>query len=139
VLTKQPDEYRQDSREFILGPFQTVEYKYRIENGGSMVFSWEATGIVRWDLHSEPDGGAQGYAESFAQQDGTKDHGTYTAPFSGIHGWYWENIGKKDVRITLATAGFYAAAQEFSDGGSVVHEVRDLRGNVVKRPQAMKR
>lgn len=134
VVVSQEGEHRLDSREFVLGPFQAVEYKYRIEKGGGMVFSWQATGRVRSDLHSEPDGAEPGYAESFDQREGTAGNGTYTAPFSGIHGWYWENVDTKDVRITLTTAGFYSAAQEFFGGGSVSHEVRDLRGNVVKPP-----
>ena len=135
VLASQPDEYRTDSREFVLGPYQAVEYTYRIEKGGSMLFSWQATGTVRWNLHSQPDGAAQDYAESFDQREGSKAHGTYVAPFSGIHGWYWENVDKKDVRITLTTAGFYSGAQESFDGGSASHDVKDPRGNVVKRPQ----
>ncbi len=35
-----------------------------------------------------------------------------TAPFTGIHGWYWENAGKGDLTITLTTSGFYTAAEE---------------------------
>ena len=135
VVIQQADEYRLDSHEFVLGPYQFVEYKYRIEKDGSVLFSWQATGMVRSNLHSEPDGAAPGYAESFDQREGTQGHGTYTAPFSGVHGWYWENVDKKDVRITLATAGFYSGALEFSDGGITVQDVKDLHGNVIKRPQ----
>ena len=99
-----------------------------------MLFSWSATGLVRSDLHSEPDGAKPGYAESFDQAEGTSGNGTYTAPFSGIHGWYWENVDKKEVRVTLYTSGFYSGATEFFGGGTVGHEVRDLRGGLVKRP-----
>jgi hypothetical protein len=132
VLTAQPGEYRVDKIEFVLGPFESVEYKYRIEQGGSMLFSWQSTGQVVAELHSEPDGAPKGYAETFDKQQGTAQHGTYTAPFSGIHGWYWENVDKKDVRIILTTAGFYSKALEFSGGGTFDHEVRDLRGNPVQ-------
>jgi len=132
VVTSQPGEYRVDKIEFVLGPFESVEYKYRIEQGGGMVFSWQATGLVASELHSEPDGAPKGYAETFDKQKGTNHNGTYSAPFSGIHGWYWENVDKKDVRITLTTAGFYSKGIEFSGGGAFDHEVRDLRGNPVK-------
>jgi hypothetical protein len=133
VVAAEPGEYRTDARDFILGPFQAVEYKYRIEKGRSMLFSWTATGQVRSDLHSEPDGAPQGYAESFEQREGTDGHGHYTAPFGGIHGWYWENIDSKEVTITLATAGFYSESIEFFGGGRTAHAVRDPRGHVVPR------
>ena len=134
AIALQPAEFRVDAREFVLGPFQSVEYKYRIEQGGSMLFSWQATGLVASELHSEPDGAPQGFAETFDKQQGTSSHGAYNAPFGGMHGWYWENVDKTEVRVSLETAGFYSWAREFFDGGQIDHEVRDLTGNPVRRP-----
>ena len=37
-----------------------------------------------------------------------RGHGSFTAPFSGIHGWYWENFGTTPVTIQLMSAGFYS-------------------------------
>ena len=42
--------------------------------------------------------------------------GTLTAPFSGIHGWYWENTTDQPVTVTLTTAGFYNLSHEFRSG-----------------------
>ena len=56
-----------------------------------MLFSWQATGALDYNLHSAPDGAPPGYAESFDAQVNDRAHGSYTAPFTGIHGWYWEN------------------------------------------------
>jgi hypothetical protein len=100
-----------------------VEYKYRLQEGASMLYSWKATGEVAIDLHSEPDGAPEGYAESFESRNSSGSSGTYTAPFSGIHGWFWENRGRETVVVTLTTAGFYSGAQEFRDGGIFEHEV----------------
>ena len=66
-----------------------------------MVYSWTATGPVIYDFHSEPEGAPPGYAESFDKAQAPAANGTYTAPFSGIHGWFWENPGTKLVTITL--------------------------------------
>ncbi len=44
TLTSQDEAYSVNSVEFTLGPFESVEYKYRLEEGGSMLYSWEATG-----------------------------------------------------------------------------------------------
>ena len=35
------------------------------------------------------------------------------APFPGIHGWYWENPGDREVTVTLKAAGFYNMSHEF--------------------------
>jgi hypothetical protein len=127
AIEPQPAPYKLDSTEFELGPYEFLEYKYRIEKGGAMIFSWQATGPVMYDFHSEPDGAPEGYAQSFDKQQTSQAHGTYTAPFSGIHGWFWENPGSKTVRITLTSAGFYSAAQEFKDNDSSFHPLTDVK------------
>ncbi len=131
-ITPQPEEYRLDSVELGVNPSEWVEYSYRLEDSGSMLFSWQATGPVHYNFHSQPDGSPPGYAESFDQQETDQAHGTYAAPFSGIHGWYWENRGATEITITLTTAGFYSRARESRDRISGFHELTDPRGNVIK-------
>ena len=48
--------------------------------------------------------------------------GTLTAPFPGIHGWYWENTTGEPVTVTLATAGYYNLAHEFRTGQPVINK-----------------
>ena len=126
AITRQPERYRTSTATFELGPFEFVEFKYRLEQGASMVYSWTATGPVIYDFHSEPEGAPAGYAESFDKDQAAEAHGTYTAPFSGIHGWFWENPGARLVTITLTTSGFYSAAQEFRDNDSSFHPLTEL-------------
>ena len=78
-------EYRVDRAELSLYPAEWVEYFYRLDEGSNMVFTWEATGPVTYNFHASPDGAPAGYAESFDAQDLAEGHGTYTAPFTGIH------------------------------------------------------
>jgi hypothetical protein len=126
AIVPQISTYKIDSTDFVLGAYQAVEYKYRIEKGGTMLFSWKADGgNVLFDQHSEPAGGPAGYAESFDRREANEAHGAYTAPFAGIHGWYWENRGRADVTIKLTTAGFYSKAEEFFDGKTTEHELTD--------------
>jgi hypothetical protein len=127
AIKRQDVAYKTNRASFELGPYEFVEFKYRLEQGASMVYSWTATGPVIYDFHSEPDGAPAGYAESFDKAQMPEAHGTYTAPFSGIHGWFWENPGTKPVTITLTTAGFYTAAQEFRDNDSSFHPLDDIR------------
>ena len=126
AIERQTVAYKTNTATFELGPYEFVEYKYRLEQGGSMVYSWSATGPVIYDFHSEPDGAPKGYAESFDKSQTAEAHGTYTAPFPGIHGWFWENPGARVVTIKLTTAGFYSAAQEFRDNDSSFHTLTDL-------------
>ena len=127
AITRQDAAYRTNTASFELGPYEFVEFKYRLEQGATMIYSWSATGPVIYDFHSEPDGAPAGYAESFDKAQAPAAHGSYTAPFSGIHGWFWENPGTKAVTITLTTAGFYTTAQEFRDNDSSFHPLDDIR------------
>ena len=115
ALVDQTTPYRHEQRVFELSPFESVEYKYRLEAGASLVFSWQATGEVVFDFHAEPDGAEAGYAEGFAQGRDVAGHGTYTAPFPGIHGWFWENRGTEVVIVTLHAASFSDGAKEYRD------------------------
>jgi hypothetical protein len=117
-LHAQEQGWRQDRVEFQLAPFESVEYKYRMEQGSALLYEWRADGEVVFDLHSEPDGAAPGYAESFAKSRGTADQGNYTAPFGGLHGWFWQNRGSKPITVHLRSAGFYDHALEMREGGA---------------------
>jgi hypothetical protein len=116
VVTPQTAPYRDDRVRFELEPFESVEYKYRFEKGDAMVFSWLSSGEVIFDLHAEPEGAADGFAESFERGRDVGRHGSYIAPFAGIHGWFWENRGMTPVTVELTASGFFTCAIEFRDG-----------------------
>ena len=120
-----PAPFLNDRVRFELAPFESVEYKYRLERDGGMVYSWLASGEVLFDLHAEPDGGRPGYAESFAQGRDKERNGTYVAPFSGIHGWFWENRGMEAVTVELQASGFFDHAIEFRDGDESRRTISD--------------
>lgn len=133
AVALEDDEYRVDSAEISIGPYEWVEYTYRLEEGTSMLFSWQATGDLDYNLHSAPDGAPPGYAESFDAQVNDQAHGSYTAAFTGVHGWYWENPSDKEVMLSLHTAGFYLEAHEARDRVDGYHPLTDLRGNEVPK------
>ncbi len=108
--------YRVDRVEFELSPFESVEYKYGLAKDQALVFAWQATGEVVSDLHSEPAIGPPGYAESFDQVRATNASGAYIAPFTGLHGWFWENRGEANATVRLETAGYYDRAVEYRGG-----------------------
>ena len=99
--------FLRDTRTFKIAPLDGVEFNYRMEKGGAMVYSWTASDFVNWDFHGEPKGSKKDYAESYAMGEGKEGNGAFIAPTSGIHGWFWENQGSKPVTLTLKTAGHF--------------------------------
>jgi hypothetical protein len=118
ILVGQDKPFVSDHEEFVIAPHKGIEYKYRLDKGKVLLFSWTATGAVNYELHAEPDGAPRGYAQSYEKREAMREaSGTLTAPFSGIHGWYWENITDQPVTVTLQSAGFFNLAHEFREDG----------------------
>ncbi len=118
-ITVHPAPFQQQRVQFTLKPTEGMEYKYRLEKGGTFLYSWTASSDLYWELHSEPEGSPRGYAEFFDTNQGAASHGAYQAPFPGIHGWWWENKSDREVTITLSTSGFYTESREFRRGQPV--------------------
>ena len=116
IISQEEKPYREDAVSFQLLPFESVEYKYELEQGHAMLYNWHATNMVTVEFHGEPDDGPEGYAESYSKGKFDQDNGAFVAPFSGIHGWFWENRGTDTVTVKLRTAGFYGARLEFRNG-----------------------
>lgn len=108
-----------DTAEFILEPFQSLEYKYHLSEAGTMVYSWDASSTLVFDMHADPEGlEGEEYVQSFEQSTGTRRAGTYHAPFTGIHGWFWENRSFETVTLRIEAAGFFDSSVIFRDGGT---------------------
>ena len=123
-------EYRADATEFVLEPYEYVEYKYHLEQGASMLFNWTASSPVIHDFHGQPDDTASGET-SYDTRETNGANGSFTAPFTGIHGWYWENPGGETITIKVVSSGFYNAGLEISyTGAQKRHDVAPPRGIV---------
>ena len=125
-LEKQLEVHRTDYAEFILEPFQSVEYKYLMDNDASMIFTWDADADLYYDFHAEPAGLGEEYVVSYEIGVARQSMGSFHAPFTGIHGWFWENRGFSPVTIRLHSAGFYVNSTVFQDGGSYERELRSV-------------
>ncbi len=117
ALTLEEEASLKDEIEFTLGPFESIEYKYPLEQGQAIVYTWQATGEVVFDLHSEEVGTDPEEAVSFSVGRGLEEHGTYVAPYDGIHGWFWENRGDEQVDVTLTTSGYFRSSKTYSSAG----------------------
>lgn len=105
--------YRTDSRMITVPSLGSVEFKYQMAKGAAMVYSWRATAPVDFDFHTEPAGLPPSASETFERGEAAEKQGSYTAPYEGIHGWYWENVYDADVVVTLEAAGFFSEGRLF--------------------------
>jgi hypothetical protein len=90
----------------------------KMKTGDTVVYSWEVLPATDGDLfYSEfhghtnpipnPSGGSTGTLTFYRKAPGATSHGTLTAPFEGIHGWYLQNQSDKPVTVRLRLSGFY--------------------------------
>jgi len=104
-----------DSREYTLEAGEGMELKYDMKKGAGLVYSWTASAPLAFEMHGEPDvkpAGKEGtdYYESYNLDDTVgkaESHGTFLAPSTGIHGWFWENKTGKPVTLKLVSAGYF--------------------------------
>src|SRR5262245_12117878 len=113
LVVPQEKAFNTETVEFKLAPREGMEYKYRLDKGEALLYSWTAVAPVNWEFHAEPDGAPRGYAQTYEKGQGTAATGTLTAPFPGIHGWYWENTTSEPITVSLRSSGFYNLSHEF--------------------------
>lgn len=120
VYTSQPKIYKVDSEDFQLRPGEGVEMKYHMQKGAGMVYGWKANGKLTYEFHGEPDVKPnKDYFESYDLDDKVgkeSSYGSFTAPSTGIHGWFFKNKTGKEVSFHLTVAGFFDSAKMFAGG-----------------------
>ncbi len=99
--------FRSDEVKIPMKPDGELEYKVRMQPGGTLVYSWAADhGTVYYDFHGEkptdPD-----HAQSYEMGTAARYNGSLIAPFAGIHGWFLQNQEGTPIVVTLKMSGFY--------------------------------
>ena len=113
---QQPQPYRRHARTFELGPFEEMEFRYRLEKDGGFVYAWTATGKVQVDFHGEPDGRPKGSAEFYDQAERESATGTFCGP-GPRHSRRLEYLTSDPIKITLNSAGYFQRGIEFRQSG----------------------
>lgn len=131
VYTPQPKIYKTDSEDFQLRPGEGMEMKYHMQKGAAMLYGWKADGVLQFEFHGEPDQKPnKDYYESYQLNDkvgATESYGSFIAPTTGIHGWFWQNKSKKEIQFHLTTAGFYDSAKMMSEGDATDMAIEDAK------------
>jgi len=98
-----------DSFEVIVPAGRGVEFKFAMQEFQKMKYQWKTDGeILYFDLHGEPEGDTSGYFESYAIATLNEMEGSFMAPFTGSHGWYWKNKSNNPITVKLIVNGEYA-------------------------------
>jgi hypothetical protein len=106
-----------DRWEFELGGYESIEFKYTIPKGERMTFSWQSGQPLHYDMHAHPFEGGVDLTESYGVGDAAIMRGRYVAPFTGIHGWYWQNRTLKPVKLILEATGGFSTSTIFDSAG----------------------
>jgi hypothetical protein len=120
IYTAQPGTYKVDTEEIGLHPGEGMEIKYHMQKGATMVFAWKADGLLQFEFHGEPDQKPRpDYFESYLLDNKVgrdRFYGSFTAPTTGVHGWFWQNKTKQDVRMHLSVSGFFDSSKMYEGG-----------------------
>lgn len=109
TLLKAVSSPRSDTLKIALMPGQGAEIKSRMSPGDSFVFNWRVEGgSVSFDMHGERPNANGAFTSFWLGDNQSEARGTFAAPFTGTHGWYWENKGSETVTVVLTTHGFYS-------------------------------
>ena len=106
-----------DHWQYELLPYDSIEMKYKLAQGQPIVFAWRAAVPLHYDMHSVPDEGGNPATESFAITDAPSQTAVYVAPFTGIHGWFWQNQTLNPVTVSIDATGAFAGAVTFDQAG----------------------
>jgi len=103
-----PGELSQDNIVVTVPANKGIEFKFNMKKYESMEYDWLSdSGALYFDLHGEPEGDTSGYFLSYTIATAETMKGSFIAPFTGSHGWYWKNTSDKAVSIQLMVKGHY--------------------------------
>ena len=89
-----------------------IEYKVKMLKYGSTKYEWHTNNkeIVFLDFHGEvkeENPPKDVFYESYTVAYSNNMGGTFTAPFTGKHGWYFKNLSDQEITIIIKLKGQY--------------------------------
>jgi hypothetical protein len=122
VMHAHPRKYRSARVEIDVKGGEELEYKAMLVKGEPLLYAWTVQGgTVHFEFHGEPTEGR--WPKDFYQSYQTADHsvgeqGSFVAPFTGRHGWYWRNESSEPATIVLEASGYYTKLARIEGGGA---------------------
>ena len=99
-----------------------LEYKVRMKQGGTLIYEWSVAEITNpeefyFDFHGHTVvEGQEMTVATYKQATATKAAGALTAPFDGVHGWYFQNQALPATVVRVKLAGFYELVEAGEPG-----------------------
>jgi hypothetical protein len=113
VVALQARKWRTDTIDVPVKAGEGLEYKVEMSKGEGLVYNvsyvgLDHPGMMEVEFHGHtPQVDGVGDLMFYSKTGGTPESGVFTAPWTGIHGWYLKNDSGKDVVAKLELAGFY--------------------------------
>lgn len=120
VIKIQPAQWRTDTVEIpVTSNGGELEYKLNIKKGDSIVYTidygkLDDANVMVSEFHGHTPQREDGVGDLmfYSKTGGATQHGQFTSPWDGVHGWYLKNDSAKDVTVTLKLAGFYEIIEQ---------------------------
>jgi hypothetical protein len=118
VYQDQAEKFQESEFEITLDKDTSMEFKLDMNENDTVVYHWVSDTpssevlITEFHGHTEPPEGGQGTLIFYKKHKDNQEKGSLTAPFTGEHGWYFENNTSEDITIKLSVAGWYGATRE---------------------------
>ena len=90
-----------------------LEYKVQMKKDATFIYEWSVAGIPKpdefyFDFHGHTlAAGKAMTVATYKQATGTGAKGALTAPFDGVHGWFFQNQSEHAVVVRVKISGFY--------------------------------
>ena len=94
-------------------PGNDLEYKVRMRKDATLIYEWSVADMPNpeefyFDFHGHTlVDKTEMTVATYKKATGTSANGALTAPFDGIHGWYFQNQSVKPVVVRVKISGFY--------------------------------
>jgi len=118
--------FRSDTIEIPLksgdGRGNELEYKVRMKKDATLIYEWTVSDITNpeefyYDFHGHTVvEGQEMTVATYKQATGTSAKGALTAPFDGVHGWYFQNQALPAVVVRVKLSGFYELVEAGEPG-----------------------
>jgi hypothetical protein len=90
-----------------------LEYKVRMTKDATLIYEWSVSDIPNpeefyYDFHGHTlTNEKEMTVATYKQATATSANGALTAPFDGVHGWFFQNQSVNPVVVRVKISGFY--------------------------------
>ena len=102
-----PDKFKTEVLKIDIPANSHAEYQATLTRGHTLLYSWSADGELYYDFYGSQNTAHPDFYTRYSDGNGHAHSGAIIAPYTGLHGWYWENLTEDYVTIRIEIAGYY--------------------------------